>query len=522
LPSELAISERTLELSEVLKFSVDRTQFSRVTVSAKSLENVKASHAATLGLLERGIAVYGVTTGFGDSSFRLIPAHQSEILQANLVSYLLCGTGPLISREASRAMFLFRLNSLCRGLSGVSPDLIERMRLFLEKDLIPAAPREGSLGASGDLIPLAYLAQVLQGEGRIYCGDKIRKTSEVLAENGIAPYKLKTKEGLALVNGTSAMAGLALVNVGHSRRLLDLTCVATSWSCIALQGRTESFEPLINEVARSHGGQSLMARSIRRFLSDESYVTRENQKVGSQQSEASAHVQERYSLRCAPQILGPVVETIALVESWLQAEVNSVSDNPLVSGSGELATGGNFYGGYLTHGMDYLKISLANVADMIDRQLMLIIDDKTNRGLPPNLAAWNKIPEDERFLHHGLKGLHQAVSAVTAEILNRATPNSLFSRSSESHNQDKVSMGMGGAVQCSEIIDSLYSTMTMYLISLAQALDLRGVALKGRTSKPLYDLIRSVVPFIDHDQALGDGIGLLRTQLQNFSVTLPE
>lgn len=520
---ELSISERTLDLSEVLKFSVERAKFSRVTVSVKALANVKASHLATLGLLERGIAVYGVTTGFGDSSFRLIPAHQSEILQANLVSYLLCGTGPLISRDAARATFLFRLNSLCRGLSGVSPELIERMRLFLENDWIPAAPREGSLGASGDLIPLAYLAQVLQGEGRIYCGDGIRQTKDVLTENGIAPYRLKTKEGLALVNGTSAMAGLALVNVGHARRLLDLTCVATSWACMALQGRTESFEPLINEVARSHGGQASMARTVRRLLADENYIAREPQKVGSQQSEAVVHVQERYSLRCAPQILGPVVETIALVESWLQAEVNSVSDNPLVSGSGELATGGNFYGGYLSHGMDYLKISLANVADMIDRQLMLVIDDKTSRGLPPNLAAWNKIPEDERFLHHGLKGLHQAVSAITAEILNRATPNSLFSRSSESHNQDKVSMGMGGAVQCGEMIESLYSTMAMYLICLAQALDLRGIDLKGATSKPLYDSIRATVPFVDHDQALGDCIALLRTRLQKFSMkVVPE
>ncbi len=514
----LAINERTLSLSEVLKFSVERTKFSAVTVSAKAFENVQASHIATLGLLERGVAVYGVTTGFGDSSFRLIPASQSEILQANLVSYLLCGTGPLISREASRATFLFRLNSLCRGLSGVSPELIERMRFFLEKDWIPAVPREGSLGASGDLIPLAYLAQVLQGEGRLYVGDQIRKTSEVLAENAVTSYRLKTKEGLALVNGTSAMAGLALINVGHARRLLDLTCVATSWVCIALQGRTESFEPLINEVARSHSGQALVARTVRRLLADESYVTRENQKVGAQQSEAVLHVQERYSLRCAPQILGPVVETLALVESWLQAEVNSVSDNPLVSGSGELATGGNFYGGYLSHGMDYLKISLANVADMLDRQLMLVIDDKTNRGLPPNLAAWNKIPEDERFLHHGLKGLHQAVSAITAEILNRATPNSLFSRSSESHNQDKVSMGMGGAVQCSEIIESLYSTMTMYLICLAQALDLRGVVVQGSDSKPIYDLIRSAVPFVDRDRALGDGIELLRARLQHFSM----
>ena len=512
----LSIGDSSLDLKTALQFAVRREPEARVVVSAPVLERVRRSHLATLGLLEKGVAVYGVTTGFGDSSFRLIPPHQAEQLQSNLVSYLLCGTGPLLSKEAARATFLVRFNSMCRGLSGVSAELIERMRLFLERDWIPAIPREGSLGASGDLIPLAYLAQVLQGAGRIYDGSVVRETADVLREAGIGSYKLKTKEGLALVNGTSAMAGLMMVNIAHARRLTDLALTATSWLCIALQGRTDSFEPLINEVARAHAGQTLAARTIRALLTEETYGGRAAEKVGSSQSVVSTHVQERYSLRCAPQIMGPILDTVTLVETWLSEELNSVSDNPLVDGDGTWATGGNFYGGYLSQGADYLKISLANVADMIDRQLMLVIDDKTNRGLPTNLAAWNKIPESERFLHHGLKGLHQAVSALTAEILNRATPNSLFSRSSESHNQDKVSMGMGGAVQCSEMIETLYSAMTMYLICLAQALDLREVKLKG-SSLSLYREIRSLVPFVDHDQPLGDKIAELRVSLQRFS-----
>jgi phenylalanine ammonia-lyase len=513
----LSIGDSALDLEAAIEFSLKRSADSRVSVSAQAIEKVRASHKATLALLEKGIAIYGVTTGFGDSSFRLIPPHQAEQLQTNLVSYLLCGTGPLLSKEASRATFVVRLNSMCRGLSGVSDELIERMRLFLERDWIPAIPREGSLGASGDLIPLAYLAQVLQGEGRIYIGHEVRETKSVLEENGIKPYRLKTKEGLALVNGTSAMAGLMMVNLANARRLSDLALMATSWLCISLQGRTESFEPLINEIARAHAGQTKAARRIRALLHEESYATRANEKVGAHQSTAQTHVQERYSLRCAPQIMGPILDTISLIETWLKEELNSVSDNPLVNPEGQWATGGNFYGGYLSQGADYLKISLANVADMIDRQLMLVIDDKTNRGLPPNLVAWNKIPENERFLHHGLKGLHQAVSAVTAEILNRAIPNSLFSRSSESHNQDKVSMGMGGAVQCSDLIETLYSAMTMYLVCLAQALDLRGHKLQGAESKALYSQIRSHVPFIDHDQQLGDAIAALRQSLQRFS-----
>ncbi|RYZ65667.1 MAG: aromatic amino acid lyase [Proteobacteria bacterium] len=345
----------------------------------------------------------------------------------------------------------------------------------------------------------------------------MRATKDVLRENGVGPYELKTKEGLALVNGTSTMAGLSLVNFARAKHLIDLAHVSTAWLCLSLQGRTESFEPLINEIARSHEGQTSAAKKIRALLHDENYQTRVRESTGKVQIELATHVQERYSLRCAPQILGPVIETANMLEHWLEQEVNSVSDNPLISADGQLATGGNFYGGYMGHGADYLKIALANVADMIDRQLMLVIDDKTNRGLPANLAAWNKIPENERFLHHGLKGLHQAVSAITSEIMAKATPNSIFSRSSESHNQDKVSLGMSAAVQCSEMIEQLYNSMTLHLICLAQALDLRGVKLVGDVSSKLYSQIRESVPFVDHDQALGDKIKTLRDQFYSTS-----
>ncbi len=513
----LVISEKDLGLDEVLKFTFQRPTFSKVTITEGARTKVEASHRALNKLIEDGIAIYGVTTGFGDSSFRIIPPHQAETLQSNLISYLLCGTGATLPKEASRATMLVRLNSMCRGLSGVSVELVERMRLFLENDWIPVVPREGSLGASGDLIPLAYLAQAIQGEGQVHVGDEIRMTKDLLAENGLEPYKLKTKEGLALVNGTSTMAGLSLVNLNRAEQLVDLAVVATSWLCLALEGRTESFEPLINEIARSHGGQTKAAQTIRALLHDEDYQTRVREKTGATQVELATHVQERYSLRCAPQILGPVLETLSMLEHWLVQEVNSVSDNPLINAEGQLATGGNFYGGYMGHGADYLKISLANVADMIDRQLMLVIDDKTNRGLPANLAAWNKIPSEERFLHHGLKGLHQAVSAITSEIMAKATPNSIFSRSSESHNQDKVSLGLSAAVQCGEMIDQLYNTMTLHLICLAQALDLRGVNLKGSTSKKIYAQIRESVPFVDHDQALGERIKHLRDQFYSSS-----
>lgn len=513
---------QNLQVSSLLTMAFRREPFS-VEIPEATRRQVERSHFALLKLLETRIPIYGVTTGFGDSGNRTISAHQSEQLQENLVAYLLCGSGPVLSVEASRAILTVRLNSMCRGLSGVSLELIERMQMYLQNDWLPVIPREGSLGASGDLIPLAYLAQVLQGQGDIYCEGKIRPASEVLKEQGIEPYRLKAKEGLALVNGTSAMAGLFAVNLNHARFLLDMLCMNTSWLALALQGRTEAFGTLVNEKAKNGKGQRWVARQVRTLLNDEDYVSKPLNQIDIEDSRTRDWVQDRYSLRCVPQIAGPIYDTLELLEGWLQDEVNSASDNPLIGTEDgkpdELGNGGNFYGGYLSQGMDYLKISLAHMADVVDRQVAYIVDDKSNRGLPANLANWAALPENERHLHHGLKGLHQSVSAVTSEIMARATPGGIFSRSSESHNQDKVSLGMSTAVQCSEMLEPLFTVMTMHSAVLAQALDLRGVKLKGTRALEHYNRIRAQFPFVSKDQSLGAPIQNLRTTFKDLSAS---
>jgi histidine ammonia-lyase/phenylalanine ammonia-lyase len=179
--------------------------------------------------------------------------------------------------------------------------------------------------------------------------------------------------------------------------------------------------------------------------------------------------------------------------------------------------GGNFYGGYLSLGTDYLKIAVANMADLIDRQLTLIIDDKSNRGLPPNLAAWGNLPPEKRHLLHGLKGLHQSASAITSEIMPKAIPNSIFSRSSESHNQDKVSLGMSACTQCSDMIDQAFRVQTLHFVVLAQALDLKGVKLKGGKARDVYNLVRSHIPFVERDIALGDALQGLEKDLRRMA-----
>ncbi len=512
---EIEISGRSMTLQQLWRLVFRRAEVT-ISLAPATCDRVRASHLSLLSLLEKGIPVYGVTTGFGDSGSRLISFHQSEELQRNLVSYLLCGSGPVLAPEVARGLLAIRLNSLSLGYSGVSVELLERLQLHLQKDWLPVIPREGSLGASGDLIPLAYLAENIQGGGRVFCGGQTREMKDVLREAGLEPYTLKAKEGLALVNGTSAMAAQFAVNLKRAQFLLEGVCRNSGWLCLALAGRREAFSELVNARAKCSAGQTWVAAEVRSYLDDENYSCKPLHEIRISEGRTEEWVQDRYSLRCVPQICGPILDTIRLLEQWLEAELNSASDNPLVDGD-ELANGGNFYGGYLSQGMDYLKISLGHMADLIDRQVCYVVDEKSNRGLPANLADWNGLAADEKHLHHGLKGLHQSVSALTSEILAKATPAGIFSRSSESHNQDKVSLGMSAAVQCADQLDQLFTVFTLQSIVLAQALDLRGIHLVGRRSRAAYERIRESVPFVGRDQSLGEQIQLLRSKWMEMS-----
>jgi histidine ammonia-lyase len=319
---------------------------------------------------------------------------------------------------------------------------------------------------------------------------------------------LKSKEGLALVNGTSAMAGLALANLNHISFLYETSVLCTAWLCLVLRGRTEAYDVLVNQKAKSFSGQTKTAMTVKKLIDDEGYKAKCSSDV----------IQDPYSMRCTPQILGPVYDTIELFGSWLDHEINGVSDNPLIDDNGDIANGGNFYGGYISHGMDYLKICLGHIADQMDRQLTLLISDKTNRGLTPNLINWPD-NNDEHHLHHGLKGLHQLTSAITSEIIAKTMPNGVLSRSSESHNQDKVSLGMSAACQCAEAIDKAYNLFSAYLICLAQAVDLREIKLEGKTSKEMYAKIRACASFIDKDTRLDGALQKLSVELKQLART---
>lgn len=476
---------------------------------------VGQTHQKFLEHLEHNNPIYGVTTGFGSNCQQVVPNSRSEELQSNLVSYLLCGTGRMLTKEAARAMSLIRIKSLSRGYSGVSTELLDHMCNLLAHDILPEVPVEGSLGASGDLIPLAYLGQLVQGKGYALTPDGRLPAEDAFKRYKIRPYKLKPKEGLAIVNGTSTMAAQALVNYTETRFLVDALTTATTWLCMVLHGKAEAFGQLVNEKAKLHTGQALVASEIRLMLEAESYKSITANQVRIRDLQTAEMIQDRYSLRCTPQVLGPVVDTVNMFEQWLEHEINSTSDNPLIDPeTGELSSGGNFYGGYLAHGMDYFKVCLGNMADLLDRQLTTVMDARTSNGLPPNLANWPEMTDVERHLHHGLKGLHQATNAVTSEIMAMVTPNTIFSRSSETHNQDKVSLGMSAAISCADMLQKMFTVTSMHLICLAQALDLRGYKLRGPKTSVLYELVRTHVPFVKHDQPLGERIMILSEALR--------
>lgn len=513
------VDEHRIHLGDVLGLVFAPHEFAGVELAAGCRTRVEASAALLGELLERRIAIYGVTTGFGDSNRNTVDAAQSETLQKNLVAYLLCGTGAPMPRPAVRAMCVARLVSLTRGYSGVSWPLIEQLTALIEHDVLPIVPCEGSLGASGDLVPLAYLAEVIQGQGRVSTPAGVRATAEVFQELKLKPYVLKPKEGLALVNGTSAMAGMATFNYARLGRLADLAMMATSWLCLAVRGKVDAFGPLVNDKAKVHPGQAKAARRIRELLAAEAYNAPGISTIDEARSVLERPVQDRYSLRCAPQILGPVLDTLATFRTWLEAEYNSVSDNPLFDAEEQvMAMGGNFYGGYLGHGMDYFKVCTTSIVDMLDRQLMLLFDPGAGYGFTPNLANWAAMRPEERHLHHGLKGLHQVTNALTSEVASMSMPSTVFSRSSESHNQDKVSLGMSAAVAVSQMLDKAFTVSALALTCLAQALELRGLKPEGADSAKVWQMVRRHIPFVDRDMALGAQISALTAVLEESAL----
>jgi histidine ammonia-lyase/phenylalanine ammonia-lyase len=481
-----------------------------VTLSPAAVAAAEQSVRLRNRLMADRQPVYGVTTGFGDSVTNQISPERAAHLQRNLIRYHLNGTGPDAAADVVRATLLIRSNALARGNSGIRPVVIERLLDHLAADILPRVPERGSLGASGDLVPLCYVASVLLGEGDVRHGKRTMPAAEAQREAGIVPIALEAKEGLALINGTSFTTAFAALAAHDAANIARVAEVVTAFISEALLGNASHFAAFLHEV-KPHPGQITAAAQVRRMTADSGLSTTYEEILGATNPlqddyrRLEQRIQDHYSVRCAPHVIGVLHDTLAWVEQWLTTEINASTDNPLFSvDEGRVHHGGNFYAGHVAQAMDSLKIATASVADLLDRQLALIVDPKFNAGLPANLVP--PALHGEAGLHHGFKGMQIAASAITAEALKTTAPASVFSRSTEAHNQDKVSMGTIAARDARTVNELTCQVAAIALLAGAQAIDLRGPDRAAPWVRRVHQLVRSHVRFTDGDRRMDGDI----------------
>ncbi len=448
-----------------------------------------ARHVETM--LAREGVIYGVTTGYGDSCTTEVPPAVIAELPLHLTRFHGCGMGRFLSPEETRAVMAVRLAALMQGWSGVSLGLVRLLSDMLARDILPLIPAEGSVGASGDLTPLSYIAGALVGERDVMFEGKRMGAAAAFAQAGLKPIRLAPKEALAVMNGTAVMTGLAALVFMRADYVARLATRLTAMASIALLGNPRHFDERLF-AAKPHPGQVKAAARIR---ADLAVFDRDH---------APTRLQDRYSIRCAPHVIGVLEDALTAFRPMIETEINSANDNPLFDPeTGEVLHGGHFYGGHIAFVVDSLKSQIANVADLLDRQFALLVDTRFNNGLPPNLSGAQGASAP---INHGLKAVQIGVSAWTAEALKLTMPASVFSRSTECHNQDKVSMGTIAARDALRVLELTEQVIAAHLIACTQALRLRqraGEVSQDAIGAGAASTIEQIAPpFIDQDQPL--------------------
>lgn len=506
---ELVIDDRALRIEDILDLAHQRR-----AVALSEAPGFRARIERGAEFLERlwreeGV-IYGVTTGYGDSCTVRVPSELVARMPQHLYTFHGCGLGADFSPLAGRAILATRLVSLTRGYSGVSYGLLQQLTRLLQLDLVPVIPEEGSVGASGDLTPLSYVAAVLCGERELYMRGERRPTAAVFAELGIAPLQLRPKEGLALMNGTAVMTALACLAYDRTGYLIQLATRITALVTVAIQGNAHHFDERLF-ATKPHPGQQQVAAWLRSDLH-------------SGEPPRNPHrLQDRYSLRCAPHVIGVANDSLPWWRQFIENELNSANDNPIIDGEGEhVLHGGHFYGGHIAFVMDSMKTAVANLADLLDRQLAQLVDPKFNQGLPANLSG---ATGQRAAINHGFKAVQIGVSAWTAEALKLTMPASVFSRSTECHNQDKVSMGTIAARDCLRILQLTEQVAAACLLAACQGVELRlqqageAPAKEGGIGITLAE-IRQQHPFLTEDRALDQELRQLITRIQQQGLRL--
>ncbi len=490
----------------------------RLSESSSWREQLKRSRRALEEKLNDTGEVYGVTTGVGDTCYREISSEHVDDFSLQLMRGHGCGMGDTLSESQATAVLMTRLISLIQPSSGIRIKLVEQLRDLINHRVIPVIPEEGSVGASGDLNPLSYVAAVLSGERNVFYNGETRAAQDVLADLNMEPLKLGPKEALSVMNGTSVMSGLACIAFDRSRYLMKLSSMLTAMSVLALHGNPAHYDRRIFEW-KPHEGTTKIAGWIRTALDLDPEPNASRRKTTENQ-----RLQDRYSLRCAPHVIGVLADALPWIRDQLETEINSSNDNPLIDPeTKEVLHGGNFYGGHVAFQMDSLKNPIANLADLLDRQFSQMIDPKLNRGLPANLSG---AKGERSVVNHGLKALQISPSSWAAEALKQTGPASVFSRTTESQNQDKVSMGTISSREALRVLELTEQTAAALLIGCTQAIDLRirmdeisasDVPSAVRTTM---DEVRETSSFLSEDRALEPELRTLVKRIRNQQFTL--
>jgi histidine ammonia-lyase len=488
-------------------------------LDGESLARVEESHRFLLGFSVDKI-IYGINTGFGPMAQYKIDEDKQVDLQYNLIRSHAAGVGEKIPDIYVKAAMLTRLISIIQGNSGIHPSCVELLRSLIINDVFPFIPEHGGVGASGDLVQLSHLALILIGEGEVTFRGKIRPTGEVFSELGLEPIRVVLREGLSLINGTSVMTGIGIINVIKSKQLLDWSILASALINEIVHSFDDHFARQCNQVKR-HAGQIHIARMMDRILASSKLIDRREEYFYNNNEEErifKRKVQEFYSLRCIPQILGAVYDTIRHAEEVVVNEMNSVSDNPIVDlETRNVFHGGNFHGDYVSLEMDKLKIAVTRISMLSERHLAFLCNPKQNELLPPfvNLGQLG--------LNLGMQGIQFTATSTVAE--NQTLSNSMYVHSipTNNDNQDIVSMGANSAMITKRVIDNAFQVQAIEFMALLQAVDFLGVQKKlSGTTGEYYRRLREVFPAFVEDRPRYADIERLTGFLFQTKVTLPD
>jgi len=504
----------TLSLDQFERIALGHRSF---TLTESEWHNIGKTHQYLLDQIAQRRLIYGVTTGYGPLATTYVEPQHSEDLQQNLVYHLCSGVGPALTRVQTRSLIAARLLSLSRGHSGASPTLLQRLVACLDHDLVPEIPSQGTVGASGDLTPLAHLARALSGGGRVRLnGGDWQTSADAHHQLGWEPLRLAGKDAIALVNGTSVTAGIAALNGALSQRMVSLSSALTLLYAELSGGHREAFHPLIGEL-RPHPGQRQLHDWLWHMSADSACLQAWSESghylpVGTdgaiQQNQPLP--QDAYTLRCAPQALGAVLDTIEQHNSVASRELTSVTDNPLLFADLDTVLhGGNFFGQHLAFASDHLRNAVIQMALYSERRIARITDPLRNGDLPAFMQP------NQTGLHSGFMGAQVTATALVAELRSDAIPASIQSIPTNADNQDIVPLGTIAARKTAHALTVLQKVLAIEAMVLTQAMDIRKRSGFCRCSQQLYVMVRKTVDTLTQDRPLAEDIEALAAQFSN-------